>query len=248
MRGRDFYVGYFPVPPGLKRSLRIIVPLVLWAMVVVGFVASRSQPNPGDGVWDSGAPRQVRGIIIAMPYPMLFTADRGDGHAGIVLLVEGGKHGSAQRLSPHHGQHATVSGWPIHRGGRFLLELEPGDSALRDVAVASDREPRATPLGRVTLRGEIVDSKCYLGAMKPGFGKTHKECATLCISGGIPPMLMTMNARGERTYYLLANTAGGPIDPALFPLIADPVEATGDLSTLGGLMILQVAATDVKRL
>jgi hypothetical protein len=29
----------------------------------------------------------------------------------------------------------------------------------------------------MTLTGEIVDSKCYLGVMNPGQGKVHRDCA-----------------------------------------------------------------------
>ena len=54
------------------------------------------------------------------------------------------------------------------------------------------RQRRAMPAesvggGPVTVSGEIVDSKCFLGVMVPGAGKTHKECASLCLRGGIPP-------------------------------------------------------------
>jgi hypothetical protein len=41
--------------------------------------------------------------------------------------------------------------------------------------------------GLVKLTGEIVDSKCFLRVIAPGSGKTHKECASLRLRGGIPP-------------------------------------------------------------
>ena len=44
-------------------------------------------------------------------------------------------------------------------------------------------------IGEVTLVGEVVDPKCWLGDMKPGDGKAHAACARLCMEGGIPPML-----------------------------------------------------------
>src|SRR5690349_19376703 len=62
----------------------------------------------------------------------------------------------------------------------------------------------------VSLRGEIVDSKCFLGAMRPGNGKTHKACAMLCIAGGVPPMFVTRDSAGREEYYLLAGPDGGP--------------------------------------
>jgi hypothetical protein len=179
----------------------------------------------------------------------LFTQDSG-GESQAILLVEAGKHGSIQRTAALDSRAATVSGWPLHRDGRRMLELEPIDTAI--VADADSPSPVLPPamksIGPVTLRGEIVDSKCFLGAMKPGEGKTHKECATLCIRGGIPPMFVTRDATGAATYYLLQDPAGGPIDAAIFPFIADPVEVRGEHAEWGHLNILRLRPGDVRRL
>ncbi len=248
--GRDeLYVGYLPVPPRQRSFLRRAVPVTLWLVCAASFLWARSQHSPGTAVWDDGQPVKLRGVIATMPYPILFAEDAGDG-AQAVLLVEAGKHGS-RRTAALNGRAATVSGWPLHRDGRRMLELEPTDTA-----VVADEEsalnallPPLKPVGPVTLRGEIVDSKCFLGAMKPGEGKTHKECATLCIRGGIPPMFVSRDANGgAATYYLLQDPGGGPIDPAIFPLIADPVEIKADLATWGGLNILNVRPESIRRL
>ena len=66
----------------------------------------------------------------------------------------------------------------------------------------------SAPLGGATLAGEIIDPKCYFGAMKPGEGKIHKACATLCLRGGIPPMFMTTDEQGRHVYYLLTKPDG----------------------------------------
>lgn len=247
--GDELYVGYLPVPPKQRRFLRWAVPATLWALCAVSFLWARSQHSPGPGVWDQGQPITLRGMVFAAPYPILFAHDAA-GDLQAILLVEAGKHGSHQRFAGFRGRAATVSGWPLHRDGRRMLELEPGDSAVvaDPDSPQSELPPIMKPVGPVTLRGEIVDSKCFLGAMKPGEGKTHKECATLCIRGGIPPMFVTRDALGNPTYYLLQDPAGGPIDPAIFPLIADPVEVSADLATWGGLNILSVRPESIRRL
>ncbi len=71
----------------------------------------------------------------------------------------------------------------------------------------------------VTLKGEIIDPKCYLGAMKPGGGKTHKACAMLCISGGVPPMLVTRDANKQETFYLLTTDQGGVANELVLPFV-----------------------------
>jgi hypothetical protein len=103
-------------------------------------------------------------------------------------------------------------------------------------------------MGRATLRGEIVDTKCYLGAMKPGAGRPHKECATLCISGGVPPCLLFCDEQGNARTALLLDPSGGPLSPDAFPFIADPVEVVGDLEEQGGLLRLRVSPGNITRL
>lgn len=248
--GRDeLYVGYLPVPPKQRKFLRWGVPVTLWILCAVSFLWARSQHSPGAAVWDEGQPIKLCGVIVSNPYPILFTQTAaGESHA--ILLVEAGKHGSIQRTAALNGRAATVSGWPLHRDGRRMLELEPIETAI--VADADSPSPVLPPamksIGPVTLRGEIVDSKCFLGAMKPGEGKTHKECATLCVRGGIPPMLITRDTNGAVTYYLLQDPGGGPIDPAIFPFIADPVEVRGEHAEWGHLNILRLRPGGVRRL
>ena len=107
------------------------------------------------------------------------------------------KHGSPPNTSLLTGM--VHEACPRQRALTTFCEL----GALHDWLTDSDgHEPIGAPyeakemplmptsLGVATLRGEIVDSKCYLGAMKPGDQKTHKACATLCIRGGIPPVLV----------------------------------------------------------
>lgn len=245
----ELYVGYMPVPVGVKRFLWMITPVVAVLVTIAAVVIARTQPSPGTGVWESTEERVFTGVLAARPYPMLYVADRGDGKPGNVLLVEVGKHGGGKRAAAYDGKHISVSGWLLHRDGRFMVEMAPGEEAIREVAGESEgvgTPPRA--MGRATLRGEIVDSKCFLGAMKPGHGKTHKECATLCISGGIPPVFVTRDADGVATYYLLTNEEGGALSSEAWPLIADPVEVSGELEEVGGTMRLRVRAGEIRRL
>jgi hypothetical protein len=60
-------------------------------------------------------------------------------------------------------------------------------------------------LGPITVRGELVDSKCYLGVMNPGHGKVHRDCAARCIGGGIPLALVPENVGKEHSiFYVMA--------------------------------------------
>jgi hypothetical protein len=83
--------------------------------------------------------------------------------------------------------------------------------------------------------------------MKPGGGKTHKACAMLCVSGGVPPMLVTRDAAGNETFYLLVTEAGGVANESVLDFVGDPVEVSGRLERHGDLLILRVAADGVRR-
>jgi hypothetical protein len=108
--------------------------------------------------------------------------------------------------------------------------LEPGGGVIVDLG---------QPMGTRTFRGEIVDSKCYLGVMKPGEGKTHRSCASLCLRGGIPPALRVEgDARTEPGLLLLVDADGHPLGPRVLPWVAQPVEITGQVTRYGDLWLL----------
>lgn len=250
----EFYIGYFKAPPVLARFLRRVLPAPIVVAVAVAWFVSRSQNDPGDAVWNSGVAREFVGVVEATPYPHLRVPSSQPGQVVETLfLVEVGKFGGGQRAARFSGKSAQISGWILERDGRRMLEMEPGDTlasaeSLPDADATRLRARRVVTLGQVTLRGEIVDSKCYLGAMKPGAGKTHKECATLCIAGGIPPMFVTLDEAGRRCYYLLTNPAGEALDDRILPFVADAIEISGVLERRDDLQVLKIDPGSIRRL
>ncbi len=238
----DLYVNYLPMPVRHKRFLRVAVPITLWVLCTLTAIYTLSQPDPGPAVWDDGKSVTRTGIMVAHPYPILFT------DAGAIPLVETGKRG-CRDVAAFDGRRCTVTGWPLSRDGRHMLELDPTDAAIAALeASPSVRMTRPTLVGPITLRGEIVDSKCFLGAMKPGNGKTHKACATLCIKSGIPPSFVTQSTNGTTTHYLLTNPQGERLDAEAWPYIADPVEIRGELYEWAGLKMVRLSASNIRGL
>lgn len=195
-----------------------------------------------------GPTQAYEGVLRTDPYPML-EMDTMNGPS-IVLLVEVGKHGAGPRAAGLVGRRVRVQGWPLERDGRRIIELAPDDSAIQPRSDGTVVEPALAevPLGRVRLRGEIVDSKCFLGAMKPGDGKGHKACATLCIRGGIPPTFVTSDELGNRTYYLLRDAGGGPCGDWILPIVGEPVEVEGTFIRVADLMVLSIRVSDAARI
>ncbi len=248
----ELYVGYLPTPPRYRRFLFLLVPLMVLGFVAAGVLLARSYRSPGNAVWDTSQPREFEGVIAARPYAMIRVADDGmPGGVRTMLLVQEGKRGGADLVADFDGKPVVARGYVLEGDNRRLLEviepirpLDAPPAGLLQRLAALVAEPR----GRVSLRGEIIDPKCYFGAMKPGEGKTHKACATLCISGGIPPMFLTRDAEGNRSYYLLCGIDGAAINQAVLPFVADPVEVSGELERWGDLSLLRIDPGQIRRM
>jgi hypothetical protein len=89
------------------------------------------------------------------------------------------------------------------------------------------------------LTGQIVDSKCYFGVMNPGEGEVHRSCATRCLSGGIPPALVSRDVDG-RSVYLLADASGERVPNDCAAERADrPITIRGRLVKSGDTLVLE---------
>ena len=254
-RGDDFYVGYQgQAPPALGRFLRrIVLALVaLAAVVAVGLAALQGPFDPG--VFEFGVERDFEGVLQERPYPLLLVPRPGaaGGEPSRFHLVAFGKRGAAAEIAGLDGRPARLRGTLIHRQGQTMVEVVAGSVEPLDPAVsgsATAAPPGAgEDLGIQTLRGEIVDSKCFLGVMKPGRGKPHRACATLCIRGGIPPVLRVESAAGEHRHFLLTDTSGGSVNDRVLELIAEPVEITGRVERTGDLLLLRADPGSIRRL
>ncbi|MEO1368549.1 MAG: hypothetical protein AAFX50_15350, partial [Acidobacteriota bacterium] len=126
-----------------------------------------------------------------------------------------------------------------------MLEIVPDSvTGLGDGGPAA----AARSLGEVTLDGEIVDSKCHLGVMKPGETKPHRACATLCIRGGIPPILLLRSGELPVAHLLLVGADGEPINDQVLDYVAEPVRIRGELVRTGDLYMLRISPSAIERL
>jgi hypothetical protein len=224
---------------------------VLLAIAVTsGVIIAASQQDPGDGVWDVGREHVAEGTLFLEPYPLVLV----DGRP--VLLTGADKQGVADRVRGWDGRRVRVHGHPVTRGELRMMSLAERDEPIVVIggAAAQGAAPQAgaTAGSRVTLRGEIIDPKCYAGAMKPGGGKAHRGCAVLCLRGGIPPVLISAAPGGAMTHDVLVDGQGRPLTgealEAILPYVADAVEVTGVRDRRYGLRLLRIEAGAVRRL
>jgi hypothetical protein len=92
-----------------------------------------------------------------------------------------------------------------------------------------------------------MDSKCFFGVMRPARGKTHKACASLCIRGGIPPSFWARTKDGREAVMLMTDADGGALGEDILPLVADPVEAEGEIVRIGDILQFRANANDYRR-
>jgi hypothetical protein len=221
----EFYVGYLPMPGGLRRTiLRVVVALATVAAGVAAILAAGQNPFPAS-TFEYQQYHDFRGTLLAEPYPALDIPG-----AGLPwLLVAPGKHGVGD-LTALNGRTVQLRGERIMHGADHMIEIAP--DSLRSVGPG---EAPAVPtiLGQVELTGEIVDSKCYFGVMNQGNGKVHRDCAARCISGGVPPVFLVRDARGRTQTLLLANWRRGLLDK-----VAEPATIRGRLVRAAGRLTL----------
>jgi hypothetical protein len=180
--------------------------------------------------------RTFQGVVEEHPYPALLlrrpgVAD-GDRAFSRYLLANPGKRGAGPETAGLQGKQVRLEGALIHLNGQTMIELKEGTLAVTSTAAPVDPLARMS-LGEVTVEGEIVDSKCYLGVMNPGKGKVHKACATRCISGGIPPGLLVRDEAGGRSVLILAGRDGRPLHEEVLRMVGEPVQVTGKLMRSG---------------
>jgi hypothetical protein len=233
----DLYVGYLPAaPPRVARFVRRVVPALVVAAAAIAAVVAALQGPFDPGTFEFGTTRTAAGTLLERPYPLLLDA----GAARGALLVREGKHGAAPDARGLDGRQVRLQATRIESPLGSMLELVPDTlEPLESPTTGAEAPVAAELLGRVELVGEIVDSKCFLGVMKPGRGKPHRSCAARCLSGGVPPQLLVVSAEGASRLLLLADAAGGPLPPESFlDLAGEPVRATGTVERRAGVLVL----------
>ncbi len=232
------YVIYRPLPATLLTLVLATVGGLAGMIMGTAAATAHAQRDPGPAKWDTSQAITLTGTIVAEPYPMLLPDD---GSAG-VLLVGVGKFGPPEDAIALAGSAANATGFWLERHGMRMLEAQSAEAAT---GLPSLNDRQQTDLGQHAIATEILDSKCYMGAMKPGDGMGHKACATLCITGGIPPMVSWVDGEGEIHHALLIAADGKPMPEHYRSMIAEPVTVEGRLTSRDGWLWLEIG--DVSR-
>jgi len=248
----DFYVGYFPAMPDSNwRVIRLFLVGGLLLTLVAAFVLVKGQKDFNTATFELGQQTVLSGILTTTPVPLLQVYQGEDlgGNPVIqsVILIGFGKHGAAATLeaaetarkTPLAGKLLTVEGTLIYHDGKTLLELTNGAEAVLQVEPAQPLRRNIERLPSYTFMGEIADPKCYFGVMKPGEGKVHRSCASLCIAGGIPPVLKTRLADGSTKYLFIKGSEGEAINEAVLPFVGQAIQLSGRVVRYDDWLVLE---------
>ncbi|MEM7767200.1 MAG: hypothetical protein AAF253_06890 [Pseudomonadota bacterium] len=246
----DFFIGWADTPKADRRFFLGTGLALMAGTAATAAGLAASQAPVGPGTWNQGDVRAFAGTITAEPYPMLRTRDL-TGAPQTVLLSCLGKCGVAAQIGALEGRSVIVDGSAIRRGAHAMIAVSEALDWVREDPAATPDPALAFPtpepvLDAVTLRGEILDSKCWFGAMRPAEGKVHKACAALCIRGGLPPAFIARTPQGDASLLIMTDqlTRHGE---DLLPFVADPVEITGRALRAGNLLYLDAPTTALKR-
>lgn len=239
----EFYIGYEDKPPrALSRLLgRVALGLAAILVVVVGVLAASQSPaEPGN--YEFGVEKSFEGILVEGPLPLL-QVGTSPGSFTNYLLVGSGKFGLPDFARSHGGQRVQFRGSLIQKGTAVMIEMN-NPLSFAVVKTPSNEMASDHEIGQVSLIGELVDTKCYLGVMRPGAGKVHRSCAARCLSGGVPPGLLLRDSAGNSLVVMLSGdgTSKLEIDPQW---AARFIRVEGRLLTRGNVPVLEVRRLDL---
>ena len=231
----EFFIGWEGKAP--EKTGRFVKKIVLGSIIIAAatsaVIASLQNTVSQDAVW-TGEKLEFSGILVKDPVPILVGDDN-----EVRLLSSPLKFGFDEEVAERfHLKHVTLEGVLITRDGKDLIEGKPSSVKESPAGESAIKLPQLLEEGEVVLQGEIVDSKCYLGMMNPGHLKAHRACAINCIAGGIPPVLLLRNTKGEVNYILLVGEEGQAINEEILPLVAEPVQVRGKLMSLGNFSVI----------
>jgi len=211
-RKTEFFIGWqSKLPVGFAHCVRAAVTVIAVAVPVVMAAVAWFQHPVDRGVFEYGVEREFEGTLFEHPFPRLRIASP-DGRQVDHVLVGAGKFGPPPIVAGTNGKHVRFHGSLIVREPLHMIELNrPETFTVLDRNAPPAASPAISPLGEGRFVGELVDTKCFFGVMRPATGKAHRGCAIRCLSGGIPPGLLVRDPNGDGIVFLLAGHEDGPL-------------------------------------
>jgi len=249
---QDFFVGYMPtMTKGIRHfvSRRVVILLMVVGMLV--FVLPVLHGEYHHARSDFRDIREFDGFLFAEPAPHIVVVRPGKtGQQAFsrYVLVGRGKSGPKIDVAGLDGKYVRVRGSLIYRDGGTMISVKGAEEIPAPSTSGNTKPLGDESLGTYVLQGEIVDSKCYFGTMRPGNTAVHRQCTVRCIAGGIPPVFLVRDESGNTMSFLLVDSNGSTVNDRVLSMVADPLEIKGEVLRLDNLFVLKADPKQYRRL
>ncbi len=222
----DFYIGWSnDFPKGLRGFTKKVAVLLALLFCVFAWVLPYMMEPMKKSEFNFTERFEITGTLVKSPVPMLRTVKQD------YLLVDGGKFSALRSINKIEsrdnidldGRTVKLTTTEMNFDGYSVLELTDLDQSFLEIGDFRQYAPIQARGQYISIQGEIVDPKCFFGAMNPAIGKVHKSCAINCIKGGIPPVLATKDGR----YLFIVGHDGEPVNQLLLDMVAEDVNLFG---------------------
>jgi hypothetical protein len=252
---RDFYIGWQEEMPKSYRAFlqkRMLFIVLLIPVIALSLVLAQRYFKKG--TFQVGIITELTGTYVSEPVPILLDVSlSADGEPQDILIVGYGKFGAEgivheieKEAGQLEGKQVTFAGTLVTGGDKTVLELTMEEESLVSISDEIILSPSLVIVDSLAfLSGEILDPKCYFGAMKPGEGKIHKSCAIRCISGGIPPVFRS-GEEGSFEYYILRDRDGKACNKEILDFVGEQVVITGSNYKLSSWNVLNAQVESIE--
>lgn len=246
----DFYIGYLPkMPKSCARFTKVFIVFAFITAISLIVFLWTGQKHFAKSFFEFGTVKDFEGTIQAQPIPFLLV-EKSEKINGLPTferfpLVAEGKHGFEAKQ--FDGQKVKLKGTLIYRDDLRMIEVKENSPESSSESVNLINETIES-LGEFTLRGEIVDSKCYLGVMNPGQSKPHRDCAVACLRGGIPPLFVVKDSLGNVSELWLLSENSEAVNKEILDFVAEQIEISGKVSRTGDQLFFKINPQQIKRL
>ncbi len=249
-----FYIGWQPVADNVFRFFaRKTSILILFISLLTAVFISFNQKHIDNSEFIFDETKLYKGQLIAKPFPALRTLVGKDVFGNPLIktypLINVWKFGAdslvQKILGGSDAADVTLKGDLLKRDKANALVLNYGDTSVHILNKFSTADKFSGGIEKDTIiNGEIIDPKCYLGAMNPGEGKPHRSCAIRCIEGGVMPMVAYKDKNGVQKYAVLLGENGQTLNTVIGFAVAEPVRLQGKLMTIDNWEVLKIKFPD----
>ena len=203
---------------------------------------------------ESAGEKTYSGVYFNLPQP-IFVLDEGTYPKGLkaqALLVGTKSIDIASIISAYekipgelNGKYMRIRGTLFYGDEKILIELTDGVNSIVEINKQLSYPVQQTQPKTVTLKGEILDPKCWFDSLKSGKGKIHKSCAIRSIRNG-KSLVFRVLKDGGNVYYLLESTTPENINELLQDLVTEYIQIEGEALYQNGWNVLRTNVSKIK--